>query len=289
MRIARVVTAACTLALAGCAVVPEQPRVIALENGQPAAASAACDSAATTSPAPATATATATRAVLPSGPLRVLSWNLYKGQASGWQNDLAHYAAEHDLLLLQEAVLTAELRRVLEGSGQRWQMAAAFAWGDVERGVMLAARTAPVATCTLRSFEPLFPLPKSSLVARYALAGRSDTLAVANLHGVNFELGASRFAQQLEAVAGELAGHRGPMILAGDFNAWSAARDAALIAVARRLGLEELRFDPDHRRTAFGRHLDRFFVRGLVVRWSVSPVVTSSDHNPLRVVLDLLP
>jgi len=140
-----------------------------------------------------------------------------KGEEPGWQVDLAHYAADYDLLLLQEAVMTPAVREVIEGAGLRWQMAGAFAQGGEERGVLVAARVAPLDGCTLRAFEPLFPLPKSAMVVRYRLAGRAQTLAVANLHGINFTLGIARFQEQIEAVAAELARHEGPMVLAGAF------------------------------------------------------------------------
>lgn len=274
--------------LTGCASVPGEGRLMSLEQGEVRLTErAACGTGLTRSPAAGSA-GTAGPA-LAAGPIRVLSWNLYKGQAEGWQGDLARHALEHDLLLLQESVLTSEVRTVLEAAGHRWQMAAAFGMGGVERGVMLSARVPPASVCTLRTFEPLWPLPKTAMVARYPLLGRADALLVANLHGVNFELGATRFRSQIEALAAELAAHTGPLVLAGDFNAWNAARHDALLEVAQRLGLSEVRFDPDHRRTAFGRPLDRFFVRGLVPRWAASPEVLSSDHNPLRVVLDVLP
>lgn len=223
---------------------------------------------------------------LAAQPLRVLSWNLHKSEDAGWQTDLARFAAGNDLLLLQEAVLTDELRDVVERTGHRWQMAGAFSMDGIERGVMIAARVEPLAVCTLRTFEPLFPLPKSALVARYALAGRAETLAVANLHGINFTLGLGRFTEQIEAVARELERHEGPLIFGGDFNTWSDERHEALLQVTQRLRLTPVMPAPDGRRRAFGRYtLDHFFVRGLKVEQAVAEEVKSSDHNPIFVTL----
>lgn len=217
--------------------------------------------------------------------LRVLSWNLHKGEDDGWQTDLGRFAAEHDVVLLQEAVLNDEVRAVLARAGLRWQMAGAFSWLGIERGVLVAARVPAMDVCTLRAFEPLALLPKSALVARFALRGGA-TLAVANLHAVNFTLGLGRFREQLEGVAAELERQPGPAVFAGDFNTWSQARLDVLAEVAARLGMTAAVPHPDGRRVALGQVLDHVYVRGLRVRRAVSPVVKSSDHNPVLVDLD---
>lgn len=218
--------------------------------------------------------------------LRIVSWNIHKGADEGWEADLARYAAQHDLVLLQEAVVSDGVRQVLERAGHHWQMAGAFAFNGEERGVLVAARVRALDGCTLRSFEPLALLPKSALVVRYPLRG-GTAVAVANLHGINFTLGLGRFREQLEAVADELARHRGPVILAGDFNTWSEARHDVLAEIAARLGLVSVLIeDPDGRRRTFGRHLDHFYFRGFRLVRASAPEVTSSDHNPILVELE---
>ncbi len=111
------------------------------------------------------------------------------------------------------------------------------------------------------------------------------TLAIANLHGINFTLGLESFRAQLEAVADELAAHRGPAVLAGDFNTWSQERHEVLNAITERLGMAPIEMIPDGRRRTFGRHLDHLFVRGLRVVQAQAPEVKSSDHNPILVTL----
>lgn len=279
----RLCSALLALQLASCASVPGQERLLSLAGIDGVAVqSQACGSS------PAAAAPPPTAAPLPAAPLRVLSWNLHKGEDAGWQEDLARFAAASDLLLLQEAVLTSELRSVVERAGHRWQLAGAFAKGGIDRGVMLAARADPLVVCTLRSFEPLFPVPKSALVARYALAGSAQTLAVANLHGVNFTPGLGRFTEQLDAVAQELARHDGPVVFGGDFNTWSDERLAILQRITQGLRLEAVSLQADGRFVAFGRwHLDHLFVRGLKVERASAVAVRSSDHNPIFVTLSL--
>ncbi len=222
---------------------------------------------------------------LDPGSVRLLSWNIHKESDPGWEADLDRYAAENNLLLLQEAVPNDPLRELLKRRGYCWQMVEAFTIGGLERGVLVASRTAPVSGHALRTYEPLFPLPKSAIITRYRLVGSSKTLAVANLHAINFSLGAHRFRQQLDAVADELRQHDGPVIFGGDFNTWSRIRNEVLGEEAKKLGLVEVDLNPDNRRIAFGRHLDHLFIRGFSVVNAGSPVVKSSDHDPILVRL----
>ena len=217
------------------------------------------------------------------GILRIISWNIHKAKHADLSGDLASLGAQGDLLLLQEAVHDMSLLGVLEREGFSWQMADAFSFRGMKRGVLSAARIAPVDARSLRTRELLFGLPKSAIVARYRLAGCQKKLVVANLHGINFSLGLGRFRDQLTAVAKELGDHDGPMILSGDFNTWRRGRQEVLDEVTKRLGLVAVEPFPDERRRAFGRHLDYLFVRGFSVVDARSPEMESSDHNPIIV------
>jgi endonuclease/exonuclease/phosphatase (EEP) superfamily protein YafD len=233
----------------------------------------------------------AERAVEPlAGPtLRVLSWNLHKNGEPGWDADLARFAAVSDLLLIQEASLTARLQAVLAEAGLHWLLASSFALNDHETGVLNAARAPPASACVQRHFEPLLQLPKSAVIARYGLRGVAERLAVANVHAINFTPGLDDYRAQLEAIERELAGHRGPVIVAGDFNTWSAARLEVVHDAMRRMGLESVLPRVDTRSRFLGRQVDFIFVRGLEVVHAEAPEVGSSDHNPLLATLRLAP
>jgi endonuclease/exonuclease/phosphatase (EEP) superfamily protein YafD len=279
----RALVAVAALALGGCAVVPVEERLLMLAaDGKVEAMSQPCHGPRKKVPALAGGSGDA----LDARALRVASWNIFKGGMEGWQAELERMAAEHDVLLLQEAVMNAPFREVLARAGLVWQMAGAFAMGDEERGVMIAARVPAVDGCTLRTYEPLALLPKSAMVAHFKLAGSERTVAMANLHGINFTLGLGSFREQLEAVATELARHDGPIVFAGDFNTWSEARNQVLTGIVVRLGLFPVTYEPDERRRAFGLPLDHFFVRGFKVGRAQAPVVKSSDHNPILVILE---
>ncbi|MFO1217638.1 MAG: endonuclease/exonuclease/phosphatase family protein [Burkholderiaceae bacterium] len=278
----RLALAACTLVLGACVSVPQDERMLAPRaDGRVDALSQPCRARAPLAAMPVVLTAGKT---LDPHTLRLVSWNLHKGEDDGWQGDLRRFAAEGDLLLLQEAVLNAPVRETLERAGHNWRMAGAFAYNGEERGVLVAARAQPIDACTLRAFEPLGRMPKSAMVARYRLS-TGPVLAVANLHGINFTLGLEAFGEQIEAVAEVMARHEGPAILGGDFNTWSDERHQALQRVAARLGMTPVELSPDGRRRTFGRHLDHLFVRGLRVVDAHAPEVTTSDHNPIIVTL----
>jgi endonuclease/exonuclease/phosphatase (EEP) superfamily protein YafD len=145
--------------------------------------------------------------------------------------------------------------------------------------------------------EPLIRIPKSAVISwlpitntrtdtrNDARAGSRETLAIANVHSINFELAPDVYRSQLEAVADALAGHRGPIIFAGDFNTWNDARDGVVAEIAARLGLTELNLRVDQRAVFFGRHLDHILMRGLQLIDVGAIPVTSSDHNPLAATL----
>ena len=226
-------------------------------------------------------------------PFRMLVWNIHKQGDSGWERDLSGFAAASDVMLLQETVLQPPLRHILEDSGLRWVMASSFLLGADDNGVLTATRIAPIASCTQRAVEPLIRFPKSAVISWLPITntrsdtrtGLTETLAIANVHSINFELAPDVYRAQLEALADALAGHRGPIIFAGDFNTWNDARDAVVAEIATRLGLTELNLRLDQRAVFFGRHLDHIFIRGLQLIDVGAIPVTSSDHNPLAAPL----
>jgi endonuclease/exonuclease/phosphatase (EEP) superfamily protein YafD len=226
---------------------------------------------------------------LDNRPLRILIWNIHKEGDFGWQRDLSTFAAASDVMLLQETALQPPLRNILDNAGLSWVMASSFLFDSDDIGVLTATRIAPLASCTQRAVEPLIRIPKSAVISWLPIAptraGMRETLAIVNVHTINFELSLETYRAQLKAIADALAGHRGPIIFAGDFNTWSDARDRVVAETAARLALIELDLRPDQRAAFFGRHLDHIFIRGLQMIDVGAIPVTSSDHNPLAATL----
>jgi endonuclease/exonuclease/phosphatase (EEP) superfamily protein YafD len=270
---------ASAVTLAGCVVVPARQHALVLEAaGSVAQRELACAAMAAESPAAAPET------LDPRG-IRIASWNVHKEADNGWQSDLGRLIDGSDVVLLQEAQVSPELRAVIERGGLSWMLASAFEYLGAEYGVLTATRVAPAAACTLRAYEPLLGIPKTALITRFRLEGRDTTLVIANLHAINFTLGTAEYRAQLEALGNALAAHRGPLVLAGDFNTWNDARADSLRKLANRLALSPVAFASDERTRFFGHVFDRVYTRGIEVTGAQAWAVRSSDHNPLAVSL----
>jgi endonuclease/exonuclease/phosphatase (EEP) superfamily protein YafD len=222
---------------------------------------------------------------LDPGRVRILTWNIHKQDDRGWQHDLRSFAADNDVLLLQETVLDSALQQMIADAGMRWVMASSFIYADIDTGVLTASRVAPLASCTQRIVEPLLRLPKSAVISWFPLRGETTTLAVVNVHAINFSLSLGAYRAQFDAIADALAQHAGPIVFAGDLNTWTTERIAVVDAAARRLGCTEIAFTDDRRRLFFGHQLDHIYTRGLDVVASSAIAVTSSDHNPVMATL----
>ena len=273
---------ACVAALASCVVLTTDPRAVIYGPDGLAVRTLPCKAA-----------VEAVRAWAPSAPaagaldpsrIRLLTWNIHKEDDDGWQEDLARFAADNDVLLLQEVRLVDALSDTLSRAGLRWGMASSFIYKDIDFGVVTASRAPSVAQCTQRVTEPLIRLPKSSVVTWLPIAGSRKTLAVANIHSINFSLTLGAYEQQFTEIAQALAEHDGPVVLAGDLNTWTDARVDALRDLATRLNLTEIPFETGRSRF-FGRELDHILIRGLTVESAAAIAVKSSDHNPVTAVL----
>lgn len=214
--------------------------------------------------------------------LRVLVWNIFKQQRADWLSVLQNFGKDAHLVLLQEAQTTPELIKFATTNYLAADQVPAFVLPQHPSGVMTLASAHPVYCYPLREREPLLRLAKSALVTAYPLPD-SQMLMVVNIHAVNFSLGIDVYSKQLGPIGEQIIHHQGPVIMAGDFNAWSRQRINALYNFARDMGLEEVNFTDDHRRKAFGRPLDFVFYRGMGVAEASVLVTRASDHNPLLV------
>jgi len=254
-----------------------------MDDGALAVASLPCDAA---GKEPSVTKSDASRGLDP-GNIRLVSWNIHKQADAGWQRDLRRLGIGADLVLLQESVLGASLRETIDDEGFRWIMASSFLRSGLDIGVLTASRVQPIANCTERTVEPLLRIPKSAVISWFPLAGRRQSLAVVNVHAINFSLSLGAYRAQLQAIQDVLAQHRGPLIVAGDLNTWTAARSDAVRSLATGLGLTEVSFASDRRSHFFGHELDHIYTRGLVIVASTATAVTSSDHNPVAATLRL--
>jgi endonuclease/exonuclease/phosphatase (EEP) superfamily protein YafD len=281
----RIACLGCALAVASCVAIPNKPRALLVhDDGSVHVQTLQC-------PQHVEAALVATSAEPAHGldpeDIRLVTWNIHKQSDAGWQHDLQRFAEHNDLVLLQETVLDPSLRAVMDDQGMRFVMASSFLASNVDIGVLTASRVAPLANCTQRFVEPLLRIPKSAVISWFPLRGQSRTLAVVNVHAINFSLSLGTYRSQIDAIADALEGHAGPIIVAGDFNTWTDERAAAVRALAARLDLTEVRFAPDRRSHFLGHELDHIYVRDLAPLATSAIAVTSSDHNPVAATLRL--
>ncbi len=214
--------------------------------------------------------------------LKVMVWNIFKQQRSNWLSVLQGYGRTAQLVLLQEAQTTPELVSFAISNYLVTDQVPAFVLPQHPSGVMTLASAHPIYCCPLRTREPFLRLAKSALITVYPLFN-NQLLMLINIHSINFSLGVDVYTRQLWPIGEQIANHHGPVIMAGDFNAWNRKRINALYGFVGGMALREVSFLYDHRSKAFGRPLDYVFYRDLEVVKSSVLETSASDHNPLLV------
>ena len=215
--------------------------------------------------------------------LKMISWNMFKARRKGCMPDLASMSAGVELALLQEAVLYGGLAHPFHlASGLEWIMAEnlATARQAITTGPKTGSRVAALSSQATRSLdrEPLIGTPKTFLLTTDPFGG--ERLLVLNVHAINL-VSTAKFARQVEQMTAPVAAHKGPCIVAGDFNTWNEARWHLLLKSMHDVGLTRVPAAAPRWRH-FNQVLDHVFYRGLRLLNSRPLIdVKSSDHVPL--------
>lgn len=228
-----------------------------------------------------------TKPLIESKRLTVLVWNIFKQKRIDSLTVLKDYMDDCSLILLQEAQTTPSLLNFISRHNKVADHVPAYSFHDVYAGVMTIANATPMSVIPFKEKEPLIRIPKSALVTQYALPDTTQTLLVANIHAVNFSFGVKIYRQQIRMLLNRIETHQGPVILAGDFNAWSRRRLHLLYLLIRKINLKPVNFTTDIRKTFMGRPLDFVFYRGLKIDKAEIIHTQASDHNPLLVNFQL--
>ncbi|MGB5166198.1 MAG: endonuclease/exonuclease/phosphatase family protein [Woeseiaceae bacterium] len=217
---------------------------------------------------------------LDSSEIRIVNWNIEKGDDPRWATDLRNLHETADLYVFQEAPLKSAVWN--ETTVDRHH---AFAPGYRTRraltGVMTVSNTTPLTQCNLVAVEPWIRSPKATVITEYGLTDTDETLLVVNIHVVNFTFGMRAFIEQIAQAKTVIDEHHGPIVLLGDFNTWRSGRAELLGEMAADAGLQVTVFEEDHRKRFFGLPLDHIYTRGLEVIDATTTLVDSSDHNPM--------
>jgi endonuclease/exonuclease/phosphatase (EEP) superfamily protein YafD len=217
----------------------------------------------------------------------LVSWNMYKARKRGWLEDLTMLAADADFVLLQEAVLHGDKPHPFHvTSGFEWVMGQSFAYQSrgITSGVKTGSRIAAIKRHMIRSQdrEPLIGLHKTIVATEYDILNTAGNLLLLNIHAVNI-VSSRKFSRQIDQLMSLMDLHKGPIVLAGDFNTWNVKRRSIL---AKAVGQHHLMRVPVA--APQWRHLnqvlDHIFYRGLTLKSAAALLhIRSSDHIPLRV------
>ncbi len=218
----------------------------------------------------------------------VCAWNWQKSKQKGWEQEFLELAGVTDLFLAQEVRLSPGVAQKLRQTPLHWAHAASFFSLNKNHpvGVATGACAQPEKIWFKQGArEPILHMPKMTLATLLPLENGRKLLAV-NIHAINFT-GLKPFEQNLARAAELLLGFDGPVILGGDFNAWSQQRRNRLENMARTARLNEVSFSPDTRTRCLGRTVDYLFTRGLQTLAAGVRQTDASDHNPLLARLRL--
>ena len=211
----------------------------------------------------------------------LITWNVHKGQDTGWQEDLARLSKQADFVLLQEATQHQNLSTFSTAL-----FVSSFSFKDLLSGVKTFTQTQPEWYCGGGVAEPLIQIPKVASVMSFPLE-KDASLLLINVHLINFEWGISAYQAQLEQLFSLIENHQGPIIMAGDFNAWNEERLNLVNNLIKKYRLDSVALSQDERVRFLGYPLDYIFTRGVKVISATSEMVTSSDHNPLLMEFEL--
>jgi endonuclease/exonuclease/phosphatase (EEP) superfamily protein YafD len=226
--------------------------------------------------------------------LKVLVWNMKKAEDARFVTDFKKISSEYDLILLQEGIFSQEyIDPYLQSKWHEVVVAKSFYLPFSKRqeftGLATFAKAHSIKNDYVKTHvtEPIVNTPKMSLITNYAIKDSDQTLMVINIHAVNF-VSASDFKKELSRLYDAVKHHNGPIILAGDFNTWSAKRLASVTEMINKLELKEVTIPFKYRETGLRLVLDHMFVRSAnVVRIDNMSAINSSDHEPLAVTLDI--
>ena len=218
---------------------------------------------------------------LASSHFRLVNWNVHKGQDKGWQEDLAKLSKQADFVLLQEATEHQNLSTFSTAL-----FVSSFSFNELLSGVKTFTQTQPEWYCGGGVAEPIIQIPKVASIMNLPLE-KGNSLLIINVHLINFEWGISAYQAQLEQLFSFVENHQGPIIMAGDFNAWNEERLNLVNNLIQKYGLDSVALSRDERVRFLGYPLDYIFTRGVKVVSATSEVVTSSDHNPLLMEFEL--
>ncbi len=217
----------------------------------------------------------------------MLCWNVHKNNQKdpGFQSFLQKEVERRDIdiILFQEASFRDNHHFGLADFS--YDAAANLEFRREFYGVLTASRMeSSYAKAYLSEGRESVLGPHKSLLLSNYLFKDGSTLLILNVHAINFREN-QRYSKELERFLDLLKEHKGPMILAGDFNSWNKQRMDKLQKITEKLSLKVVNFKETGKVKSFmGKELDFVFYRELeLIESEVMDEHQLSDHNPLFV------
>ena len=224
--------------------------------------------------------------------INLLVWNMYKGRNKGWEGDFMPLIQGRDLVFLQESILHTRHDQIFSLPDRfEWVMARTHKSRHTlaETGVKTGSSVKSLEQKFFLSpdAEPILKTPKMLLATTYPVLDGRGTLLVVNIHAINF-VSFEKFGRQMAQLVEVLENHKGPLILAGDFNTWNVERHKSLRVITEAMGLKEAVLTRKGRLLHMNQHLDHVFYRDMKLESaSVLPHIRSSDHFPIEATFAL--
>ncbi len=196
---------------------------------------------------------------------------------------------QHDLILIQEVYLDKEALQLFSDLGKdySWDMAISFMAHKADQiptGVLTLSKAKSLSAEGQKNYEGLLPTPKTILYTLYNLSDKEtiidNQLLVVNIHGVL--ISRPSLYKQLETMVDTMATHKGPIVLAGDFNTMTNTTYTKLKKIVARIGLTEVHIpkDLDKRVISFtGQYYDIIFSKQLKVVNSYAIDLKETEHG----------
>ena len=217
--------------------------------------------------------------------IRVLNWNVHKeNHTHRWLNDFESLLREYDfdIVMFQEYKKINSKSILSYNENYGYDYLANIRFNKTHSGLITASKSNSISNMGLfsKSVEPLIKTPKLTLQTIYQFSN-SKEITVINTHFINF-VKLETFKRELKELEKLLAQKSEPIILAGDFNTWSAKRFSLLDRSCCELGLKRVEFEQKIKRSRLiKRDLDHIYYKDLVLEeFAILKDIKSSDHLP---------
>lgn len=229
-----------------------------------------------------------------SNSIKVLIWNIKKGQEKGLDRDLPSLGSDRDLVMLSEGYGKPSVLNIFKSfKGFVWDFGISFLYkkdNNYPTGTLIGSKVEATEVRVTHSpdLEPIILTPKAFTMGKYPIQASKKELLVISVHGINLADHDS-FVRHMGQAFEEIDRHDGPVIFGGDFNTRTKKRLNHLFEESVKRGFQSVDFVNGHKRSkgVTPYYLDWTFVRGLKVKNPKVVTVKSSDHMPMLLEVGL--